>query len=60
MYIHNYSVTVCEGRRLKAMPGGEEEELGVVGVLHKLLNPVSVPAVGRSIVQVNYGCKVIK
>lgn len=28
--------------------------------LHELLNPVSVPAVGGSIVQVNYGCRVIK
>lgn len=43
MYIHNYSVTICEGRRLKAMPGRGR---GGVVELHELLNPVSVPAVG--------------
>lgn len=31
-----------------------------MGGLHELLDPVSVPAVGGSIAQVNYGCRVIK
>lgn len=42
------------------MPGWGGRVVGCEGGLHELLNPVSVPAVGGSIVQVNYGCRVIK